>query len=73
MKGLWTCPLGECYRYGRRYRLIDCPALPKPFTPHPPVLVTGPVLKHPSLAAEHANRATYRCARSRSRVSSLSG
>src|SRR3954467_3497039 len=41
--GIWQTPIGETFSFdGVHYRLVDCPALPKPVQdPHPPVIVGG--------------------------------
>ena len=56
--GIWRTPVGETFAFtGKHYRLVDCPALPKPVQrPHPPVIVggTGP-RRTPALAARFAD------------------
>jgi F420-dependent oxidoreductase-like protein len=56
--GIWCTPVGENFSFaGEHYRLVDCPALPKPVQhPHPPVIVggTGP-RRTPALAARFAD------------------
>lgn len=56
--GMWRTPTDEKFSYeGSFYRLVDCPALPKPVQrPHPPVIVggTGP-RRTPALAARYAD------------------
>jgi F420-dependent oxidoreductase-like protein len=41
--GYWATPPGETYSFeGRHYRIVECPALPKPVQqPRPPVIVGG--------------------------------
>jgi F420-dependent oxidoreductase-like protein len=56
--GIWATPVGETFSFdGAHYRLVDCPALPKPVQqPRPPVIVggTGP-RRTPALAARYAD------------------
>jgi F420-dependent oxidoreductase-like protein len=56
--GIWRTPVGDAFSFdGTHYRLVDCPALPKPVQrPHPPVIVggTGP-RKTPALTARFAD------------------
>jgi F420-dependent oxidoreductase-like protein len=56
--GMWRTPVGETFTFtGEHYRLVDCPALPKPVQlPHPPVIIggTGP-RRTPALAARFAD------------------
>jgi alkanesulfonate monooxygenase SsuD/methylene tetrahydromethanopterin reductase-like flavin-dependent oxidoreductase (luciferase family) len=41
--GIWSTAAGSSFTFrGRHYRLVDCPALPKPLQePHPPVIIGG--------------------------------
>jgi F420-dependent oxidoreductase-like protein len=55
--GLWATAPGERYSYeGAHYRLIDCPALPRPVSPGGPPLIVGGLgaRRTPALAARHA-------------------
>jgi F420-dependent oxidoreductase-like protein len=55
--GLWATPTGSTFSFiGQHYQLRDCPALPKPFGDHIPVIVggTGP-RRTPQLAARFAD------------------
>lgn len=57
LTGLWAAAPGELYSYeGAHYRLIDCPALPRPATPGGPPLIVGGLgaRRTPALAARHA-------------------
>ena len=58
LTGMWESPVGGRYAFeGRRYRLEDSPALPKPVqAPRPPLIVggTGPA-RTPRLAARFAD------------------
>jgi F420-dependent oxidoreductase-like protein len=55
--GLWGTPVGESYSFeGRHYRVVDSPALPKPYDSPPPVIVGGGGPKRtPALAATFAD------------------
>jgi F420-dependent oxidoreductase-like protein len=56
--GMWRTPVGETFSFdGTYYRLVDCPALPKPVQqPHPPVIVGGSGPRRtPRLAARFAD------------------
>ncbi|WP_046768196.1 LLM class F420-dependent oxidoreductase [Jiangella alkaliphila] len=56
--GLWKTPPGETYSFhGTHYRLVDSPALPKPFQrPRPPVIIGGRGKRRtPELAAAYAD------------------
>ena len=56
--GLWATPVGARFDFdGAHFRLVDCPALPKPVQqPRPPVSVggTGP-RRTPRIAAQYAD------------------
>ncbi|MGH9127570.1 MAG: LLM class F420-dependent oxidoreductase [Acidimicrobiales bacterium] len=55
--GLWSTPPGETYSFaGEHYRLVGCPALPKPAQiPHPPLIIGGKGRRRtPELAARFA-------------------
>jgi F420-dependent oxidoreductase-like protein len=55
--GLWSTDAGETFDFsGRHYRLVGCPALPKPVQqPGPPIIVGGGGPKRtPRLAARYA-------------------
>jgi F420-dependent oxidoreductase-like protein len=57
LTGMWATPEGETFTYeGRHYRLVDCPALPKPANGRVPIIVggTGP-RRTPTLAARFAD------------------
>jgi F420-dependent oxidoreductase-like protein len=55
--GLWTTPEGGTFSFeGRHYRVTDSPALPKPYSGKPPVLVGGfGPRRTPRLAARFAD------------------
>jgi F420-dependent oxidoreductase-like protein len=55
--GLWTTPVGEKFDYtGKRYTVVESPALPKPVqSPHPPIIIGGSGAKRtPALTAQFA-------------------
>lgn len=54
--GLWSTPVGETFSFaGAHYRLLDCPALPKPVQSPLPVVVGGKGRRRtPELAARFA-------------------
>jgi F420-dependent oxidoreductase-like protein len=57
LTGLWSTAEGETFTYrGRFYDLVDCPALPKPYDGHIPLIVggTGP-RRTPALGARFAD------------------
>lgn len=55
--GLWATPEGETFSFeGEHYRLKDSPALPKPWSGKPPILVGGfGARRTPDLAARFAD------------------
>lgn len=56
--GLWTTPEGETFNYdGEHYKLVDSPALPKPWQrPMPPIIIGGKGKRRtPKLASQHAS------------------
>ncbi|MFI2371833.1 LLM class F420-dependent oxidoreductase [Streptomyces sp. NPDC018833] len=55
--GLWATEVGRTFTYeGDHYRLIDCPALPKPVQDKIPVLIGGHgATRTPRLAARYAD------------------
>jgi len=57
LSGLWATPPGERFSYeGAHYRLLDCPALPRPASPSGPPLIVGGLgaRRTPALAARYA-------------------
>jgi len=57
LTGLWATPVGERFGFeGAHYKLVDCPALPKPVQrPGPPIIVGGGGPRRtPRLAATYA-------------------
>jgi len=57
LSGLWATPPGERFSYkGAHYRLLDCPALPRPASASGPPLIVGGLgaKRTPALAARYA-------------------
>jgi F420-dependent oxidoreductase-like protein len=57
LSGLWATPPGERFSYeGTHYRLLDCPALPRPASASGPPLIVGGLgaKRTPALAARYA-------------------
>jgi F420-dependent oxidoreductase-like protein len=66
--GLWRSPSGQRYSFtGKCYRLLDSPALPKPWQhPGPPIILGGTGKKRtPVLAARFANEFNLQTSRRR--------
>src|SRR5262249_4384254 len=55
--GMWATETGETFSFdGRHYRLVECPALPKPYRGRVPLIVGGIGRRRtPSLAARFAD------------------
>ena len=55
--GLWLTPVGETFSFeGKHYQLHDSPALPKPFSGRPPIIIGGGGPRRtPALAARFAD------------------
>jgi F420-dependent oxidoreductase-like protein len=55
--GLWLTPIGETFSFeGKHYQLYDSPALPKPFSGRPPIIIGGGGPRRtPALAARFAD------------------
>jgi alkanesulfonate monooxygenase len=66
--GLWKSPIGQRYSFtGKCYRLLDSPALPKPWqNPGPPIILGGTGKKRtPALAARFADEFNLQTSRRR--------